>query len=86
MSVFSLIGHLGMLIHMGKDIQGIIQNLVTKKESMPSSAEFHAVVDDVIELLNSGLLNLPPEVQKNMVDALKAAEAQIWPAPPAASN
>jgi len=83
MNVFSLLGHLGMLIHMGKDINGIVQNLVQKKESMPSSAEFHLLVDDAIEFLQSGLLNLPADVQKNMIVALQTAEAQIWPVAPA---
>jgi len=82
MNVFSLLGHLGLLIHMGKDVNGIIQNLVQKKEKMPSSDEFHTVVQDAIELLQSGLLNLPADVQNNMISALQQVEAQFWPVAP----
>ena len=77
MNVFNLIGHIGLLIHAGKDIQGIVANLVQKKETFPSKAEFIALLDDAIEFLGSGLLGLPDAVVKQMTDALTTVKGSI---------
>jgi hypothetical protein len=80
MSVIGLIGHLGLLLHCGQDVKSIVENLVQKKESYPSSAEFKSLLDDAIALLQSGIIGLPADVQATMVSALQLAESQLFPA------
>jgi hypothetical protein len=85
MNVFSVLGHLGLLIHMGKDIQAIVENLVQKKEQFPSKEEFKALLDDAIEFLNSGILSLPDDVKAKMVSALMEVKTQLFPVAAAAN-
>lgn len=77
MNIFGLLGHISLLIHTGKDIQGIIANLVAKKESFPSVDEFKALIDDAVELVASGLLGLPGDVAKQISDSLAGVKAQL---------
>lgn len=77
MNIFNLIGHIGLLIHAGKDIQGIVANLIAKKETFPSKQEFVELLDDSIEFLGSGLLGLPDAVVKQMTDALTSVKSAI---------
>ena len=84
MNVLNLIGHIGLLIHIGKDVQGIVDNLSQKKESFPSAAEFKTLIQDAIDFLNSGVVNLPEDVKVKMIAALSDLQAQLWPQAPAA--
>lgn len=77
MNVFWLLGHIGLLIHCENDIQGIVQNLIQKKESFPSKDEFLKLINDTIELLGSGLLSIPDDTLKKFVDSLNAVKTQI---------
>lgn len=84
MNVFSLLGHIGLLIHMGKDVQTIIGNLVQRKESFPSKDEFLELLDDAISLVTSGLLNLPDDVSKTISNSLSGVKSEIAGLPKAA--
>lgn len=77
MSVFGLFAHISLLIHLGRDIQGIIANLVQKKESFPSKDEFISLIDDGISLITSGLISLPPDVVKVISDSLAGVKAEL---------
>jgi len=77
MNVFGIIAHLSLLIHMGKDLQGIVNNLIQKKETFPSKEEFLALLEDAAQLLSSGLIGLPDTVVKQMVDAIAMLKTQI---------
>ena len=70
MSIFNLIAHMSLLIHCGHDVEGIVENISGHKEKFPSAAEFVALIDDVLGLLTSGMLTLPDDVIKKMVDSL----------------
>lgn len=77
MNVIGIIAHIGLLIHLGKDVNGIVQNLVAKKETWPSNDEFVKLLDDAADLLTSGLLSLPDNVVKAMLDAIAQVKAQL---------
>lgn len=77
MNIFSLLGHIGLLIHMGRDVESIVQNLVSKKESWPSQAEYVTLLEDAIDLLGSGLLGLPDPIVKQMNEVLLGVKSEI---------
>lgn len=77
MNLFSLLGHASLLIHIGKDVESIIQNLVQHKENFPSKEEFLKLLDDGIQLLSSGILGLPEDVNKKLVDSFNGVKAGL---------
>ncbi len=84
MNVLAIIGHIGLLIHMGNDVKGIVDNLVQKKEQFPSKAEFLVLVQDSLAFLQSGIIALPADVLAKMVEALNAVAAELQPSAPQA--
>ncbi len=83
MNIINLIGHLGFLIKVGHDVESIVQNLVQHKEKFPSSDEFKLLVDDAISFVQSGILSLPDEDKKVILDVLVSLKSQLWPVPAA---
>lgn len=79
MNVLALLGHIGLLIHMEKDIQGIVQNLVNHKENFPSSVEFIELLDDAISVLQSGILALPDEIVNTMTASIEGVKKALQP-------
>lgn len=77
MNVFGLFGHIGLLIHVGKDVESIIEHLVTKKESWPSQDEWVKLLDDSINLLGSGLLNLPDPIVRQISEVLLGLKSEV---------
>lgn len=83
MNYFALIAHMSLLIHMGSDVQEIVQAISQHKEKFPSIAEFSNFIKDAIGLLGSGIIGLPDGIVKQMTDALSALLASLAPAPAA---
>jgi hypothetical protein len=77
MNIFNLIAHLGLLIHIGKDIQDIIQNLIQHKENFPSNNEFLKLVEDCIILINAGIISLPPDVAQKFILGLNGVKEAL---------
>ncbi len=77
MNVFGLLTHIGVLVQMGRDVEGVVQNLVAHKEKFPSAAEFTRLIDDLLQMLSADLINMPKEVADEVVVALNSVRAQI---------
>ncbi len=86
MNVLNLIGHIGLLIHIGKDIQGIVDNIAQKKESFPTEAEFKSLLNDAIDFINADIVGLPADVKATILKSLKDVKEQLWPSPIAITN
>ncbi len=76
-TLFRLLAHASLLIHMGNDVKGIADNLIQHKEKFPSAEEFKAFIGDALEFLASGLIYLPDDVTKQMTDGLTAVKDQL---------
>lgn len=70
MNLFSILAHLSLLIHAGKDVQSIAQNLIQHRENFPSNTEFANLIDDAVAIIGSGLFAFPADVVSKMVDSL----------------
>ncbi len=77
MNVLGLIAHASLLIHIGKDVEGIVKNLGSHQESFPSKAEFAELITDALELLSSGLVSLPPDVAQKIAASLSTLKAGL---------
>lgn len=83
MNIFSLIAHLSLLIHLGKDIQDIAHNLIQHKENFPSGVEFAELIDDAIAIIGSGMIAFPADIVKQMVEALTQLKNDLQATTPA---
>lgn len=77
MNLFSILAHLSLLIHLGKNIQEIASNLIQHKENFPTPVEFAELIDDAIAIVGSGLIALPADVVKNFIDSLNQLKADL---------
>ena len=55
-SVITMVLHLGVLIGTGKDVFKGVQDLI---DGHPSPDDLKAVLKDVVDLVNGGLINIP---------------------------
>lgn len=71
MNIWTLISHLPLLLKVAKDVEEIIQDMVSGKEKYPNIDQLNGLIDCAVDLLNSGLFTLPQGASNQIIAALK---------------
>lgn len=78
-SVLAILLHVGKVIQAAKDTEKAIADLVAGK---PSAADVEAVLEDVINLVTSGLISVPGVTSEQLQQIVNDVKAVVEPAPP----
>lgn len=77
MSIWVILRNIGFLIQMFKVISGVVTSVATSQTKIPSVQQIKLVLDQVEELLDRGIIDIPGLDEKALSDSLKQIEAQL---------
>lgn len=78
MNIVAILLHITAFVQLGKDVDSIVKNIfVAHSEKFPSKDEGVKLVDDLLALCASGVLNLPDAVLSKVNEVLNALKVAV---------
>lgn len=74
---FKYLRYLPMLMRVLKDYEGILQAMVKGPNHIPSQDEIHLALEDLKEVLASGIIALPDVEEEEIENVLQSIENQL---------